>query len=249
MTESIPIRGRRGFEFSGIYPNSIGILLVKESIEVVSPAIAKVFGGVLETNVLGKEYPWSQERFKRIVLQYQGHAWTIIYPLGPCIEAEVCEVSNILKTHCIYIAHEDTSGWLIYKLFDQGKCIEEYGTGTDYTQEVLEIEPENLLELVLEKEAQGTPLASGWDPRQWDIYFVEGYSCYKFRSEEYTTTKEQLLDTFKFLDTLLRNQDAWLPDWDYLPWSEVLNAEKANADDFVRVDALHYYINLNQVSN
>lgn len=240
MTELIPIRERRGFEFSDIYTNSIGILFVKESIEVVSPTIAQVFGGVLETNVLCKEYAESLEEFERIILQYQGHAWTIIYTLCPCMEAQVWDVSTILKTRCIYIAHEDTSGWLIYKLFDQGKRIEEYATGTDYTLEVLGVEPEKLLELVLEKEAQGTQLASSWDIRQWNIYFVEGSSCYKFRSEEYTAKKEQLLDTFKFLDTLLRNQDAWLPDSDYLPGLGVLTVEDAKSDNFVRVDALQY---------
>lgn len=240
MTELIPIRERHGFEFTEIYTNSIGILLVKESIEVVSPAIAQVFGGILETNVLSKEYPQSLEEFKEIILQYHGHAWTIIYPLGPCMEAQACDVSTILKTRCIYIAYEDTSGWLVYTLFDQGKRIEEYATGTDYTLEVFGVEPENLLELVLEKEAQGTPLASSWDIRQWNIYFVEGSYCYQFRSEEYTAKKEQLLDTFKFLDTLLRNQDAWLPDWDYLPGLGVLTVEDAKSDNFVRVDALQY---------
>lgn len=243
MNQEVPIQEKRGFEFSGLYINPIGILLVKAPIEEVSPLASEIFGGKLDVNVIGKQFPFNLQLWRRIVFQYRGHSWTIILFLRPVENNTAKLISKILKTRCIYIAYEDKSGWLNYSLFDQGDCIEVYQWGTVSQKEVWESKSNNLLQLIPANEARKTWLGINCNPQQWDIYVVEDSSCYRFCSDEYAVTKEELLDSNKLLDTLLRNQDAWLPDWDYLPLPEVLTAEHPNANNFVRLDAIYFEIN------
>lgn len=73
---------------------------------------------------------------------------------------------------------------------------------------------------------------------KWNVYCFQGLSSYKFRSSLRTATETEVLDTNNFLNTLLCAQDAWLPDWDYLPWGQTIAAAKVKAEDFVRIDLI-----------
>lgn len=66
--------------------------------------------------------------------------------------------------------------------------------GCDYTQEVWEIEPEELLQFAEEREAQKNPLGYRWDPGQWNVYCVAGLTCFQFRSNVRTATEEEVQD-------------------------------------------------------
>ncbi|MEG3833491.1 hypothetical protein QUB36_29490 [Microcoleus sp. AT8-B1] len=241
MISEVALSKRRGFQFIELEANKVGILLVKAPIELSSPVIAKVFGGNLELNVWGKQYHPS-DCWMSLIYQYKGHPWSIVFPINVCVDSKVSQVSESLKTRCIYLQNEDTSGCSAYQLFENGKCIEEFEWGVDYTEEVFEISPQELPEYAEEMEARGTPIADGWNPKKWDIYITSGtHVGYKFRTEECTlkVTEDSLRDSRLFLDFLLRRQDAWLPDYEYIPWGEIIKAESANADDFVRVDGIY----------
>jgi hypothetical protein len=54
---------RRGLEFLFWQNNTLGILMVKAPIELVSPVISSVLNGVLEIDVFGKQYdPYSNSQ-------------------------------------------------------------------------------------------------------------------------------------------------------------------------------------------
>lgn len=240
MTSEVSLSKRRGFQFRELEANKVGILLVKAPIELTSPAIAKVFGGNLELNIWGKQYHPS-DCWMRLIYQYQGHPWSIVFPIDVCEEIKVSQISESLKTRCLYLEHEDTSGCSSYQLFDRGKCIEVFEWGVDYTEEVFEISPQELPAYAEEMEARGTPISDYWNPKKWDIYITSGtHVGYKFRTEEPTieVTEDNLREPKLFLDFLLRKEDAWLPDYEYIPWGETIEAESANAEDFVRVDGI-----------
>ncbi|MCC3531206.1 MAG: hypothetical protein JGK21_24775 [Microcoleus sp. PH2017_22_RUC_O_B] len=240
MTSEVALSKRRGFQFRELEANKIGILLVKAPIELTSPVIAQVFGGHLKLNIWGRQYHPS-DCWMILIYQYQGHPWSIVFPINVCAQTKVSQVSKSLKTRCIYLQHEDTSASYAYQLFDRGKCIEEFDWGTDYTEEVFDISPQELPQYVEEMEAQGTPIADSWNPNKWDIYITSGsHVGYKFRTEQSTVrvTEDDLRKPKVFLDFLLRRQDAWLPDCEHIPWGEIVKAENANSEDFVRVDGL-----------
>lgn len=240
MTAESALSNRRGFQFTELEMNTIGILLVKAPIDAVSPAIATGFGSSLDRNIWGQpcdpDHGW-----RSLIYQYKEHLWTIVFPVDVCLENQVSQFSELLNTQCIYLQHEDTSSCSAYHLFDNGKCIEEFNWGVDYTEEFLEISASELPAYAEEMEAQGTPLPDQWNLKQWDVYITSGrYAGYKFRSEVCPTeiTAADLTETPLFLDFLLRRQDAWLPDDQYIPWGETIAAEAASVDDFVRVDGI-----------
>ncbi len=236
---------RRGFEFSNWQTNTFGILMVKAPIELVSPAISEILRGELRLDVLIRQYD-TQLSSGQILYQYQGHNWTIILNFSICASSTVAKISEQLQSDCIYLETEDTSGCSSYTLLEKGKIIEELHWGVDYTEEVLGIETEELLDFVKMREAQGNPLAEGWDPRKWDIYCFEGYSSYQFRSNKYKATSNEVKNTESLLDKLFKFHDAWLPDWEYIPALEEFEGSKISAEDFVRVDIVHGGISVNE---
>jgi hypothetical protein len=244
---------RRGLEFLFWQNNTLGILMVKAPIKLVSPVISSVLNGVLEIDVFGKQYdPYSSRH--HVLSQYRGHDWTIIFDFDVCASATVTKISEQLQSDCIYLETEDVSDWASYQLFEKGNIIEELHWGTDYTEEFLEIEPEDLLALVQKKEAEGNPLSSNWDPRQWDIYFVDGLTNYKFRSSKCKATKEEVQNQEVFLNKLFNVQDAWLPAWEYLPQillfpslGEIDDSRLCVKGDFVRVDIVYNARTVNEI--
>lgn len=239
----LPLSERRGFEFSDFGCNRIGILMVKAPIEEVSPILTQWLYGRLENNVLGQANDWCS----KLLFQYCGHDWTIVFPFDILATNTVSQLSQQLETRCIYLEYEDTSDCFGYRLFDRGTCIEEFNWGCDYTEEIFGIKPEELLEYAIEREKQGNPILSSWDPRTFDVYCFDDYRSYAFRSTLNTATEAEVIEIDKFLDTLFRAQDAWLPDWDYLPCEEKIQAVRAKAEDFVRVDLIRQGKSVNEV--
>lgn len=243
MQNNKNISERRGLEFLIWQENTLGVLMVKAPIELVSPVICSVFNGVLEIDVFGKQYdPYSSRH--HVISQYRGHDWTIIFVFDVCADATVTKISEQLQSDCIYLITEDTSGCSSYILFEKGSIIEELHWGTDYTEEFLGIDYKDLLEFAQQKEAQGDPLSANWNPRAWDIYFVDEYRNYKFRSNKYKATMEEIQNEEVFLDKLFKVQDAWLPDWEYFPQMFLVleafeDLKLCTEQDFVRVDVVH----------
>ena len=240
--EQIPLSKRRGFEFSELMRNKLGILLVKASIEKVSPTVVELLNGILETDVFGREHNFG---WGCILSQYREHDWTIVFPFDICAGSTVLQISKMLETYCIYLQHEDTSSCSSYELLHCGNRIEEFQWGCDYIEEVWGIAAEKFFQFAREREASGNPLPFGWNPNSWDIYCIRGYSSYQFRSSINKATEAEVIDTNKFLDTLLRHQNAWLPDWECLPYGG--EHSQVNAEDFVRVDLISNAKSVNEV--
>jgi hypothetical protein len=248
------ISERRGLEFLWWQNNTLGVLMVKAPIELVSPVISSMLNGVLEIDVFGKQYdPYSSRH--HVLSQYRGHDWTIIFDFDVCADATVTKISEQLQSDCIYLITEDVSGCSSYTLFEKGIIVEELHWGTDYTEEFVGIDHKDLLEFVQQKEAQGDPLAANWDPRTWDIYFVDEYHNYKFRSNKYKATIEEIQNEEVFLDKLFQLHDTWLPDWEYFPkmFPTLEGCEELNdlklcvKENFVRVDVVFKAKTVNEV--
>lgn len=228
--DTLSYQERRGFDLNTFdFGGSTGFVLVKASIDKVSPILAEMFNGKLKTNVYGQEL--NVPRWLTTIHQYREHLWTIFY-LNVCREEFVRDISQRLMTQCIYFQYEDTSTWLGYIFFDNGEEIEEYQFGPDYREEY-----EEFKELM---EDEMGDLTSEPDPSEWDID-VSDYDLdeqFLFRSTERTVDKDDLLDKEKFMDDFFKLHDAWLPDWDYLPYEDRFTTNELSAEDFIRVDVI-----------
>ena len=245
------ISRKRGFEFSDLEHNALGILIIKESIDTVSSTVTKLLEGKLITDILYREYNIDYLS-GLIVFQYQEHDWTIIISFDLCADKTVSEISQLLQTSCIYLIHEDTSSCSEYRLYDKGICIEEFCWGIIYTDEVWEVSSKDFHAFALERKAQGNPLPNGWNPKAWDIYCFDKYDrSYQFRSNIHTATEKEVKQVDEFLNRLFSNLGVWLPDWEYLPpiMGQSLKESKIKPEDFVRVDLISNAKCVNEVAN
>lgn len=248
--KKVSIFQRRGFEFSDLEQNKLGILMIESSITQVSPTVTNLLNGTLKTNVLKQvdESDHSCIPPGLAIFQYQQHNWTIIIPFDICASETVSQISKLLQTRCIYLQHENTSSCSSYILYEKGICIEEFCWGASYTEEIWEVLPEEFFQFAQKREAQGNPLPTRWNPKEWSIYCFEGYRSYQFRSNIRTVTQAEVIKVDKFLDFLLSGLEAWLPDWEYLPFmGQPIDRIKATAEDFVSVDIISNYRCVNEV--
>ena len=140
-------------------------------------------------------------------------------------------MSRNLEADCIYFDHEDTSGWQRIALYQDGKCVEHYQFGVDYSDELSEW-AEEMGESVPELTDAGIP---------WDTITTDNAgNQVLFRSTVRSATDEQLKRPVSFLDDFLSRRGAWLPGWDYLPDDQNGLAPRLRSSDLVRVDRLHF---------
>lgn len=215
MTHTHELQSKRGFELAG-YTNSIGFALVKAPIELVGPLLATALGGILFPDVYGKKLHVS--RWLTTIHQYRGHAWTIFY-FDADEENVLCSLSDILDTRCIYFQYDDVTDWGGYKLYEHGSVVEEYHWGPDMNEDVLTL-----------------PASTEF----WDIDMLDDEAMrYQFCSQIRTVPRESVLSR-EFIHQFFLWQDAWLPNWEYLPYAETTYSAPAisTTQEFVRVDAV-----------
>lgn len=239
MTE--PVAQCRGFSYRPDVAG--GIVLVRGDIDVVGPPIAALLGGALRRDVYGRR----RADGAILLYQYRGHRWTIL-DYRPATPVWARDLSARLGRRCLYFGYGDASAWSEYGLFQDGQRLEEFQFGPDYCQEM--------------GDDEGLALILGPDP--WDVAVsTDGLvpDLCLFRSRIRSATEAEVRDPGALLDRLFREEDAWLPDGDCLPygkasedpsprWNQSLQdydwepdrdtyeAERLSGDDFERVDAI-----------
>jgi hypothetical protein len=188
--EDIPLDQRRGYESSD---QNVDYVLVRAPIEQVAQAFCELRqADFWERDAYKREVKMVNEVF--ILLQLQGHQWTVIRHLYNTYsifltESDAQELSRLLNTRAIYYNMSDSCEALGYHLYDCGTCIEMlcYGEGcSDYAEQ----EEENI---VFEDED------------------VEVQKPFEFQSQIYQFEIDENDDPYALLNYLLEEQDAYVP--------------------------------------
>ena len=218
------IQNRRGFEIiDGL--NTIGIALVKADAEKVSQHLAKARDGRSQKIDNIQAFNFANFKCSDLVIQYKKHPYSI-FCKSILFKDIILDISEILKTRCLYFEHEDCSSWSGYYLYQDGICLESYSYGYDYTEEFTGGD----LELLKEYRENRN--------NRYDTWTVNNYSEYLFSSRLRTATKEEITDHLTFLDNFFKSQDTWLPNLHFISPSYISNTEIMFDLDYPNLDEL-----------
>jgi hypothetical protein len=224
--ESTPIENRRGFELND-YPTSFTVVLVKARVSEVSKALAEF----MKTSVIQDVYinfEQVNDASLTLVWQYLGHAWSVFYLDGACREDVPRTLSQNMKTDCIYFQYEDTSGWEGYELFRNGISLEAYSFGLDYREEMAEF-----LEDIEVEIPESSDNRMSWDINTTDD---DDYHQFLFQSSLRSVSGDEIKNSQVFVNNFFISQNAWLPDWENIPWVEEKSPPDIPKSLFVGVD-------------
>ena len=219
MARKFSIRSHRGFALND-FPGTFGFALVKAGIDSVTPVVAELHHGKPHLDVYGK-CPLKKGDYGLVVHQYTGHAWTIV-------QNRVRSLAEAFSKACgaptISWIFEDVSGWQEYVLFEEGKVVEEFLFGYDYSEEV--------------GDAARHPAGN------WQINESDGDNQYLYASTSKKRTATEVMGGERFLDQLMKEQDASLPPLKYFPdfIGRPIKVTGLTSDDFVRVDLIEVSI-------
>lgn len=176
-----------GFDFDG-FGGNIDVAIVNENKDQLTTSIyLKTLQG-----------DW---RFE----QQPDQAWSFYngttYPVEG-IEMLVQELSKEFSTKAIYFYFGDASGWMGYKLFENGEESEAYSFGQSYDEEVAEMGMD-----LAELRKDGTVVTNDDEGNQ-----------FLFWSRNCTKTEDEISGGEKFIDEFLRSQRAYV-GWDLMPSS------------------------------
>ncbi|NEO85253.1 MAG: hypothetical protein F6J87_13540 [Spirulina sp. SIO3F2] len=245
MDTELPISERRGLkEIHFGTPKTGGLLLVKASIAQVSHYLHTSMHGELKSDLITKqEYPQSLKFMDILIFQYRGHDWTVLMPLPNLSSEKIADISKNLQTSCIFLDTESVSGWSGYKVCTDGSFVEELEWGTSYIDESLckelsNMKPQDIPGFIEQRKAKGESVKGVCFYRKWDVFYIHGYSQYQFRSNLRAVEPKEILNPTQLLNQILISQDAWLPDEEYIPWSQEQGFYETHGDVFSRVDVL-----------
>ncbi|MEO1402401.1 MAG: hypothetical protein AAFV72_14330 [Cyanobacteria bacterium J06635_1] len=136
--------------------------------------------------------------------QQQSQSWSFYngttYP-AEGIEALAQALSKEFMTKAIYFYFGDASGWMGYKLFENGEKREDYSFGESYDEEMAVMGVD-----LTESRKDGTVVAND-DGMQ-----------FLFWSLLRTKAKDEVMGGEKFIDEFLREESAYI-GWDLMPSS------------------------------
>lgn len=216
------IENKRGFDLKD-YACSFGYVLVKASIDEVSSTFAKLKSATLIKDVYENSTECSDFGF--LVWQYFGHDWTM-FECGVCESKFPQNISGTLGIDAIYYEYEDTSDWEGYTFFRNGVSIEDYGFGADYFEEIIE--------------------SGEYEGEEFDLQVQSYYKDYikdedrdyifSFKSTIRNASDDEIKNEKKFLNDFFISQNAWLPNYEYMPYFEENGNTQLSKSLFVRVD-------------
>ncbi|MDX2213295.1 MAG: hypothetical protein SFY66_08405 [Oculatellaceae cyanobacterium bins.114] len=206
-TSQNPISQKRGCELGDIWSYSVDfeIILVRADIEQVNFALAEIFNGLIEADIDIQE---SGDKLHALVFQFQGHSWTS-FLFFTHRDNLAQKVSEHLKTKCIHFGYGDTTGWAEYTLYQIGERAEAYAFGTNYSEE-------EVPEWAQDTDGfQDEPVHEF--NRSWNLIVTtsDESTRHKFFSVKRRATSTEIQNPDQFLDTLFKEQDAWLPTLKY----------------------------------
>lgn len=189
---------RRGLALTEL-PGSTAFALFCADLDSVGDALAAALGVAVERGV-------SPERAQAGPLfQHAGQAWTVCYwPV--CAEAQVAKVAAELGCEALYWQFEDTSGWFGLELFEGPTSRLAYSYGPDYPDELAEY-----------AEMMGGEVPDPARSGTWDVVASAEGTQYWLRGG--VLTEAEATSGEALVDRLLRERDAWLPDWAHIPVS------------------------------
>ncbi len=220
--EASVIENKRGFDLKD-YACSFGYVLVKAGIDEVSSTLAKLKSATVIKDLYSNFAECSDYGY--LVWQYFGHDWTMSR-YGVCQSEFSQNLSKILETDCIYYEYEKTSSWQGYTFFRNGVEIEGYSFGIDYYQEMAESAEYTEEEFDLES--------------CYDSYIKDENRDYLFLflSKIRNASDDEVKNDKTFVNNFFISQNAWLPNYEYMPYFDENGHIELSKSLFVRVDFL-----------
>ncbi|MEM7713656.1 MAG: hypothetical protein AAF349_08800 [Cyanobacteria bacterium P01_A01_bin.68] len=216
------IENKRGFDLKD-YACSFGYVLVKAPIDEVSSTFAKLKSATLIKDVYDNSKECSNFGF--LVWQYFGHHWTM-FECGVCESKFPQNISGTLGIDAIYYEYEDTSDWEGYTFFRNSVNIEDYGFGTDSFEEMIESGEYEGEEFDLQVQSYYKDCIKGEDR---DYIF-------SFKSTIRNASDDEIKNENKFLNDFFISQNAWLPDYNFMPYVDENDEIYLPKSLFSRVD-------------
>jgi len=197
------LRTKRGFGLTD-WSNEATYVLVKADAEKTVNALARAWKGKVVKNVLGN--PANDNQL--VVYQLAGHPWSIFATDGSQIEA--LSKGLISDADVMFIWNSDFNGWSGCDVYRAGQEVEAVHWGYE-----------------------GDGLGEDANPSKWHTRGTvtktfEGEASnetYLFRSKARKVTEADLQKGEAFVDAFLRHHDAYLPDVDIMPWSDLGDTE------------------------
>jgi hypothetical protein len=192
------IASKRGFGLED-WSNEAAYVLVKTDAAKMADLLAKVLTSTVVPNVLGK--PADENAAQALVFQLSGHSWSIVAIPGDFWEKFVPALST--NADVIVFSHSDFNAWASVKLFRGGEEVEavHWGPAGDGLGEDAD--------------------ASKWHTTGTVTTEYEGITSddtYLFRSKLRKLTPADLQKGEVFIDEFFKQQDAYLPDAEQMPW-------------------------------
>ncbi|MBI3925442.1 MAG: hypothetical protein HY319_07885 [Armatimonadetes bacterium] len=195
MSES----AKSGFELGREAYDEVGFVLVQGDVQKVSEHLA----GIRQTRVRPDVYGRQIKGDGILLFQPRGSRWTVFgYFTGE--DQLPRRLSEELSTTVLYYYHEDTSGWTYFSEYAQGKKVETFTFGIDYSEE--------FGEFIGEDDGQTSD-----EGKPWDHNLKAGGQQILFRSTKRQVPEQQLLQTEAFLNQGFEERAAWLPPAECIP--------------------------------
>jgi hypothetical protein len=192
------IASKRGFGLED-WSNEAAYVLVKADAAKMADMLAKATTAKVVMNVLDK--PADEEAAQAIVYQLAGHSWSIVAIPGDVWETFVPALST--NADVIVFSHSDFNAWASVKLFRGGEEVEavHWGPAGDGLGEDADASKWH---------TSGTVTTTYEDIASDDTYL--------FRSKLQKLTPADLQKGEAFINEFFKQQDAYLPDAEQMPW-------------------------------
>jgi hypothetical protein len=200
------LRSKRGFGLTD-WSNEAAYVLVKADAAKTAGALVKAFKkGKVVKDVFGK--PSDERKDQVVVFQLAGHPWSIF----ACDASQIEEFAKTLSrdTDMLGAWNSDFNGWSGIQLYRGGEEVEAVHWGFDEDK--------------IGEDAD----ASKWQttaqiPRKLGDETLS--ELYLFRSKARKVAAPDLQKGQAFIDAMFRQNDAYLPEIEQMPWAEAGESE------------------------
>jgi hypothetical protein len=215
-----------GFYNDREHGGSCAIVCVAAPLDRVSPAVAAREQYVVEADVYGRKPAGG---VGLLAWQYADHPCSLF--VTRTASPYLAELSAELGCVVAAYEYEKVSDWEQLRVYADGRCVESYAYGLDYSEEFEGLEEE------LGDDAPKREEPSD-DGEPFDHRIVKGGNEYRFRSDRRKVPAKSVVKIDEMLDGIAKHYRLVFPEWERTPGEErgVIGGLKAKA--FARVDVL-----------
>lgn len=181
---------KRGYAIKD-WSNEVVYVFVKMDADKAAELLARHVQGNVTKNVFGKEV---DDEAGTIVFQFAGHPWSVFAMGSGALETLVQALSR--DADVIVCWNSDFNGWSGVDVYRGGEEVEAVHWG--YASDAF---------------GKDDTAASLWQSRE-----NVGEELYQFRSKLRKVAPADLQKGEAFVDSMLRQHDAYLPDLNDMPW-------------------------------